>query len=115
MPLFDTILARLPAPSFTKAEPFLMLVSDLSHSDCFGRQAIGKVINGRAHCNDSLVCICDGGAQKKLNVSKLQTYDGINLVEADDARARDPAPSRGRDGRGDAEVGARAENNPHRA
>jgi GTP-binding protein len=88
-PLFDTILERLPAPSFTKAEPFQMLVSDLSYSDYFGRQAIGKVINGRAHCQDSLVCIGAGGVQKKLNVSKLQTYDGINLVEAEYAESGD--------------------------
>ena len=88
-PLFDMILAKIPAPSFTSAEPFQMLVSDLSYSDYFGRQAIGKVINGRAHSKDSLVCIGENEARKNLNVSKLQTYDGIKLVEAESAESGD--------------------------
>jgi len=88
-PLFDMILAKIPAPSFTSTEPFQMLVSDLSYSDYFGRQAIGKVINGRAHSKDSLVCIGENEARKNLNVSKLQTYDGIKLVEAESAESGD--------------------------
>ena len=88
-PLFDMILAKIPAPSFTSTEPFQMLVSDLSYSDYFGRQAIGKVINGRAHSKDSLVCIGENDARKNLNVSKLQTYDGVKLVEAESAESGD--------------------------
>ncbi len=88
-PLFDAILGKLPAPSFSAAEPFQMLVSDLSYSDYFGRQAIGKVINGRAHSKDGLVCIGEGGTREVLNVSKLHTYSGIKLVEADSAETGD--------------------------
>jgi GTP-binding protein len=52
-----------------------MLVSDLSYSDFFGRQAIGKVMNGRAHFKDGLVCIGEGDRRERpLNVSKLHTY-----------------------------------------
>lgn len=29
------------------------------------------------------MCIGDGGERKNLNVSKLQTYSGINLIEAE--------------------------------
>jgi len=87
--LFDMILAKIPAPSFTSTEPFQMLVSDLSYSDYFGRQAIGKVINGRAHSKDSLVCIGEGDVRKNLNVTKLQTYDGVKLVEAESAESGD--------------------------
>jgi len=88
-PLFDTILAAIPPPSFLSGEPFQMLVSDLSYSDYFGRQAIGKVINGRAHSKDSLVCIGENDKRKNLNVTKLQTYDGITLVEAQSAESGD--------------------------
>lgn len=88
-PLFDTILSDLPAPAYTQAEPFQMLVSDLSYSDYFGRQAIGKVVNGRARSKDSLVCIGEGDARKNLNVSKLQTYEGVKLVEAETAEPGD--------------------------
>jgi GTP-binding protein len=88
-PLFDAILEKLPAPAYTASEPFQMLVSDLSYSDYFGRQAIGKVVNGGARSKDPLVCIGEGGVRTNLNVSKLQTYSGINIVEADRAEPGD--------------------------
>lgn len=88
-PLLDAILAKLPAPSYTSTEPFQMLVSDLSYSDYFGRQAIGKVINGRAHSKDPLVCIGEGDVREALNVSKLHTYSGVKLVETDSAEPGD--------------------------
>ncbi|HUX42004.1 MAG TPA: translational GTPase TypA [Rectinemataceae bacterium] len=88
-PLFDAIVSKIGAPAYVRDEPFQMLVSDLSYSDYFGRQAIGKVVNGRAHSKDSLVCIGDGDAQRNLNVSKLHTYAGVKLVETESAEPGD--------------------------
>jgi len=88
-PLFNAILEEINPPSYTTGEPFQMLVSDLSYSDYFGRQAIGKVINGRAHSKDSLVCIGEGDVREALNISKLHTYSGIKLVEAESAETGD--------------------------
>ncbi|MDO8528249.1 MAG: GTP-binding protein, partial [Deltaproteobacteria bacterium] len=48
-PLFDAILEEIPAPSFHPAEPFQMLVTNLSYSDYVGRLAIGRVFNGGVH------------------------------------------------------------------
>ena len=87
--LFDTIISRIPAPSYTEAEPFQMLVSDLSYSDYFGRQAIGKVVNGSVRSKDDLVCIGEDGAMRPLSVSKLQAYVGPRLVETTGAEAGD--------------------------
>lgn len=88
-PLFDAIVDELDPPAYMKDEPFQMLVSDLSYSDYFGRQAIGKVVNGRAHSKDSLVCIGEGDLREALNISKLHTYSGVKLVEADSAEPGD--------------------------
>lgn len=88
-PLFDLILEKIPAPSYSSTEPFQMLVSDLSYSDFFGRQAIGKVIHGNTRAKDALVCLGENGAVKNLNVTKLQTYQGITLVETDSAVSGD--------------------------
>jgi GTP-binding protein len=38
---------EMPGPVADGAQPFQMLVSDLSYSDYLGRLAIGKVYNGR--------------------------------------------------------------------
>ncbi len=74
--LLDKIVEYIPAPEYDDEEPFQMLVSDLSYSDFLGRLAVGKVINGQATTNDSLVCIEDGGTQRALRVTRLQAYDG---------------------------------------
>lgn len=89
IPLFDAILEKLPAPSYLETEPFQMLVSDLSYSDYFGRLAIGKVVNGAAHSRDSLVCIGENEIRQPLNVTKLQTWQGVSLVETDTAEPGD--------------------------
>jgi len=88
-PLFNAIVNELDPPRYMKDEPFQMLVSDLSYSDYFGRQAIGKVVNGHAHSKDSLVCIGEGDVREALNISKLHTYSGVKLVEAESAEPGD--------------------------
>ncbi len=88
-PLLDAIVREIPPPRYTTAEPFQMLVSDLSYSDYFGRQAIGKVINGRAHSRDPLVCIGEGDVREDLSITKLHTYAGPKLVESDSAEPGD--------------------------
>ena len=73
--LMDSILENIPAPEFDDEEPFQMLVSDLSYSDFLGRLAVGKVINGTATTNDSLICIKESSVVP-LRVTRLQSYDG---------------------------------------
>ncbi len=80
-PLFETILGTVPAPEADPDAPFTMLVSDLSYSDYLGRLAIGKVREGRARTQQGLVRIGASGEQKTLKVSKLQTFEGLAVVE----------------------------------
>ena len=88
-PLFDAILESIPAPQFDSDAPFQMLVADLGYSDFLGRLAVGRVMNGRAHANDTLVCIGENGEVKQLRVTRLQTYQGPSLVDAAEAAPGD--------------------------
>ncbi|TFG82812.1 MAG: translational GTPase TypA [Spirochaetales bacterium] len=88
-PLFEAIIRDIPAPAYIAGEPFQMLVSDLSYSDYFGRQAIGKIVNGRAHFDDKLVCIGEDDSREVLNITKLHTYAGPKLVETNSAEPGD--------------------------
>ncbi len=87
-PLLDRIVREVPAPSYDEAMPFQMLVSDLSYSDYLGRLAIGKVANGSARANDSLVCIGTKGA-RPLRVTRLQAYEGLEIAPVQSAHAGD--------------------------
>ncbi|GFK93353.1 GTP-binding protein TypA/BipA [Fundidesulfovibrio magnetotacticus] len=88
-PLFDAILEHVPAPRYDTAAPFQMLVADLGYSDFLGRLAIGRVMNGVAHQNETLVCMGEGGGVNQLRVTRLQTYQGPGLVEAGEATPGD--------------------------
>ncbi len=88
-PLFDTIVEQIPPPSYDPDEPFQMLVADLDYSDYLGRLAIGRVVNGWARSNDSLVCLDALGRQVALKVSKLQVYEGLKLQETECAEPGD--------------------------
>lgn len=81
-PLLDAVVDYIPAPMYDNEEPFQMLVSDLSYDDYLGRLAVGKVINGSATVNDSLVCINEKGEHVPLRVTRLQLYDGPRFKEA---------------------------------
>ncbi len=87
--LLDKIVEEMPPPEYNSEDKFQMLVSDLGYSDYLGRLAIGKIFNGSVRYNDSLVRI---GAEKEvssLKVSKLQSYEGLSLVETDMAEKGD--------------------------
>ena len=45
-PLFEEILATVPAPSYDDEMPLQMLVTTLDHDDYVGRLAIGRVVQG---------------------------------------------------------------------
>ena len=81
-PLLDAVVDYIPAPIYDNEEPFQMLVSDLSYDDYLGRLAVGKIINGSATVNDSLVCINEKGEHVPLRVTRLQLYDGPKFKEA---------------------------------
>ena len=87
-PLLDAILRYIPAPVYDDEEPFQMLVSDLSYSDFLGRLAVGKVINGTASTNDSLICIKED-RNETLRVTRLQSYDGPTFKETTDVEPGD--------------------------
>ncbi len=86
--LLDAILTEIPAPEYDDSEPFQMLVSDLSYSDFLGRLAVGKVMNGAAATNDTLVCVKENTVEQ-LRVTRIQAYDGPQMVDSPKAEAGD--------------------------
>ncbi len=81
--LFDTILDYIPAPEYDPAEPFQMLVTDLSYSDYLGRLAIGKISSGTVKNSHNLACMKKDGKIVPLRVTRLQVYNGVGLKEAE--------------------------------
>src|SRR5438045_7598329 len=60
-PLFDAIIAKIPAPRAYAGVEFKMLVANLDYSDYLGRIALGKIVSGKVKVGDPAVCIHGNG------------------------------------------------------
>jgi len=87
--LFDTIIQKIAGPVYQPDAPFQMLVSDLGYSDYLGRLAIGKIFNGTAKSGDNLLCIGENGLHTPLRISKLRTYEGMQLTDVQNTQPGD--------------------------
>jgi GTP-binding protein len=88
-PLFDAIVAHVPAPRGNPDAPLQLLVANLDSSDYLGRIAIGRIFNGRVRVGDQVaVCKLDTNVQE-TRVTKLYAFDGLKRVEIKEAAAGD--------------------------
>ena len=86
-PLFDTILDYIPAPEGDPEAGTQVLVSTIDYNEYVGRIGVGKVDNGKIAVNQEVV-LCnahDATKQKKVKISKLYEFDGLNKVEVKEA------------------------------
>ncbi len=86
-PLFDTILDYIPAPEGDPESGTQVLISTIDYNEYVGRIGVGKVDNGKIAVNQEVV-LCnahDPEKQKKVKISKLYEFDGLNKVEVKEA------------------------------
>ncbi len=83
MPLFDTILSYIPAPEGDPAAGTQVLISTIDYNEYVGRIGVGKVDNGTVKVNQEVVIVNhhDPDTLRKVKVSKLYEFDGLNKVE----------------------------------
>ena len=86
-PLFEQILATIPAPRQLIADRLQILVTTLDYSDYVGRIAIGRIFSGRVRVGDQVsVCKLDGSIQK-TRITMLYTFEGLKHQPVDEASA----------------------------
>ena len=86
-PLFETIIDYIPAPEGDPEAGTQVLVSTIDYNEYVGRIGVGKVDNGTVAVNQE-VMICnyfEPEKQKKVKISKLYEFDGLNKVEVKEA------------------------------
>lgn len=87
MPLFETILDYIPAPTGDEEAGTQVLISTIDYNEYVGRIGVGKVDNGTIRVNQEVVMVNahDPEKHKKVKVSKLYEYDGLNKIEITEA------------------------------
>ncbi len=86
-PLFDTILSHIPAPEGDPDAGTQVLISTIDYNDYVGRIGIGKVDNGSVTVNQEVAIVNhhEPDKMKKVKISKLYEFDGLNKVEVTSA------------------------------
>ena len=87
VPLFETILDYIPAPEGDPDADTQVLISTIDYNEYVGRIGIGKVDNGKIRVNQDMVVVNahEPDKQKKVKISKLYEFDGLNKVEVKEA------------------------------
>lgn len=89
IPLFETILSHIPAPSGDATAKFNMLVSSVEQNDFLGKLAVGKIENGTINVNDNIVITnyFDQNKNTQFKVQNLFVYSGLKRIPVKSASA----------------------------
>lgn len=87
--LFETIIEYTPAPTGDVDAPLQMLISTIDYNEFVGRIGIGKVENGTMRLNQDAVIVNseDPTKQKKVRITKIYEFEGLDRVEVKESIA----------------------------
>ena len=88
-PIFDAIIADIPAPSVDTEGTLQLLVTALQYDSFLGKYAIGRITRGKVAKNQQIVLIKRDGAKINSKIDKIFSYRGLNREEVDGAIAGD--------------------------
>ena len=83
VPLFETIIEHIPAPEGDPEAPTQVLISTIDYNEYVGRIGVGKVDNGFVKVNQDCIIVNhhDPSMKRRVKISKLYEFDGLNKVE----------------------------------
>ncbi|MBQ6638403.1 MAG: translational GTPase TypA [Lachnospiraceae bacterium] len=86
-PLFETIIDYIPAPMGDPEAGTQVLISTIDYNEYVGRIGVGKVDNGCVKVNQEAVIVNHHEPDKvrKVKISKLYEFEGLNKVEVKEA------------------------------
>lgn len=90
-PLFDAIIATVPAPSGDPSAPLQAIVTNLDASEYLGRLAIGRVMQGSLTAG-TLVALCHTNDEEppiRRKLTQLMGFEGLGRVDASERGAGD--------------------------
>jgi len=85
--LFNAVIKNIPAPQGDPEAGTQVLISTIDYSEYVGRIGVGKVENGTVHVNDEAVIVNthDPDKKKRVKISKLYEYSGLERVEVQES------------------------------
>ena len=86
-PLFDCIVNNIPAPEGDPDADTQMLISTIDYNEFVGRIGVGKIENGKLKVNQEVTIVNhhDPSVRKRVRITKLYTFSGLNKVDVPEA------------------------------
>ena len=111
-PLFETILAHVPAPSGNDENPLQLQVFTLDYDNYVGKIGIARIFNGKIAKNQNVMLAKADGTKTTGRISKLIGFMGLDRIDINEAGTGDIVAIAGFDALdvGDSVVDP---NNPH--
>ena len=88
-PLFEKIVAAIPAPAGDPGAPLQIQVTNLDYSEYLGRIAIARVFEGTLQHGAEVGIVKLSGAVQPAKITKLFTFRGLERDEAESVSAGD--------------------------
>ena len=89
-PLFEKIVAHVPAPNVDVDAPFTFLVTLLDRDNFLGRILTGRVNSGTVKLNQAIHALdSDGNVVETGRASKIMSFRGLERVPVEEAKAGD--------------------------
>lgn len=88
-PLFETLLSRIPGPSFDPDAPLQAHVTNLDASSFLGRIALLRIHNGTLRKGQSVGWAKADGTLQNVRISELLVTEGLERKPAEEAHAGD--------------------------
>jgi GTP-binding protein len=90
VPLFQKIVDHVPPPALDVDAPFTFLVTLLDRDNFLGRVLTGRVTSGTVKVNQAIHALdMDGKVIETGRASKIMSFQGLDRVPVDEARAGD--------------------------
>jgi GTP-binding protein len=84
-PLFEALLATVPAPRYDPAMGLQLRAASLDWDDYVGRLVIGRVTNGTIRATDRVAVVRRSGAVEAAKLTVVYVYEGLRRVEVPEA------------------------------
>ncbi|GAA1797947.1 MULTISPECIES: translational GTPase TypA [Leucobacter] len=84
-PLFETIIERVPAPSFDDEHPLQAHVTNLDSSPFLGRIALLRVHNGWIHKGETVAWVKQDGTVQNVRITELMLTKALTRYPAEKA------------------------------
>ncbi len=88
-PLFELVVSFVPPPPGNLELPFLMQSTTLTYDDYVGRQACGRILEGKIKKGDTIARVNKDGHPTQHKVVRIEGYLGLKKVEMEEAGVGD--------------------------